>query len=119
MKTEIVITNNFSKEAKKLLKKYKSLKSELRELNEELLRNPKLGTPIGKNSYKIRLAVKSKGKGKSGGLRIITHLDINVHFDELTNTIFLLSVYDKSEADSISKNEFSRLILKLKINKRK
>lgn len=119
MKTEIVITNNFSKEAKKLLKKYKSLKSELRKLNEKLLENPKLGKPIGKDSYKIRLTVKSKGKGKSGGLRIITHLNLNVHFDELTNTVFLLSVYDKSETESISKNELVRLLSKLKINKRK
>lgn len=119
MKTEIVITNNFSNEVKKFLKKYKSLKSELRKLNNQLLENPRLGKPIGKNSYKVRLAVKSKGKGKSGGLRIITHLDINVHIDELTNTVFLLSVYDKSETDSISKNELARLLSKLKINKRK
>ena len=118
MKTEIVITNNFSKEAKKLLKKYKSLKSELRKLNEELLENPKLGIPIGRNSYKIRLAVKSKGKGKSGGLRIITHLEINLQFDEVTNTLFLLSVYDKSETETISKNELARILSKLQINKR-
>lgn len=119
MKTEIVITNNFSKEAKKLLKKYKSLKSELRKLNEELLANPKLGTPIGSNIYKIRLAVKSKGKGKSGGLRIITHLEVNLHFDEITNTLFLMSIYDKSDSKTISKNELARILSKLKIRKGK
>lgn len=117
MKTEIVITNNFSKEAKKLLKKYKSLKSEFRKLNEELLANPKLGTPIGENSYKIRLAVKSKGKGKSGGLRVITHLELKLHFDEITSTVFLLSVYGKSETDSISRNELTRILSKLKNRK--
>jgi mRNA-degrading endonuclease RelE of RelBE toxin-antitoxin system len=114
MKTEIVITNNFSKEAKKLLKKYKSLKLELRQLNEELLHHPKLGTPIGQNSYKIRLAVKSKGKGKSGGLRIITYVELKIHFDEITNTVYLLSVYDKSETDSISGKELSLILSKLK-----
>ena len=113
MKTEIIITNNFSKEAKKLLKKYKSLNSELRQLNDELLQNPKLGTPIGQNSYKIRLAVKSKGKGESGGLRIITHVKLKMHYDEITNTVYLLSVYDKPETDSISSNELTRILSKL------
>jgi len=43
-----------------------------------LKENPRLGKSIGQDSYKIGLAVKSKGKGKSGGLRIISHLDTEI-----------------------------------------
>ena len=60
MKTNIIITDNFEKEAKKLLRKYVSLSSELSTLESELYENPKKGTPLGNNSFKIRLAIKSK-----------------------------------------------------------
>jgi len=114
MKTKIVITNNFEKEAKRLLKKYKSLKAELNSLYTELSNNPHTGVPIGKNAYKIRLQVKSKGKGKRGGLRVITYLEISLLLDDSVDTLFLLSVYDKSESESISNKELVRLISKLR-----
>jgi len=59
------------------IKKYRSLKDELKGLSEELESNPRKGALIGEDTYKIRVAVKSKGKGKSGGMRIITY----VHFE--------------------------------------
>ena len=65
---------SFERDAKPLLKKYASLRQELATLGEELQENPMLGTPLGQDCYKIRLAIKSKGKGKSGGARIITYL---------------------------------------------
>ena len=65
------LTEKFKKEAKKLIKKYHSVKNELAELNKNLSEQPKLGTPLGYNAYKIRLAIKSKGAGKSHGARII------------------------------------------------
>ena len=64
---------DFEKEAERLMKKYRFLVGELRELREGLRQNPTMGTPIGGSCYKIRLAIKSKGKGKSGGARVITH----------------------------------------------
>ena len=63
----------FERQARKLIKKYASLKSELLALVQELKENPGQGTAIGKSCYKIRLAIKSKGKGKSGGARVITN----------------------------------------------
>jgi len=116
MKTEIVTTNNFQKEAKRYLKKYKSLKAELEDLNTQLIDNPKLGVPIGNNSFKIRLKVKSKGKGKSGGFRIITYLDVNLVFDIYLNKVYLLSIYDKSETETISEIEILRILKGLKLN---
>lgn len=70
----------------------------------ELEENPKLGTPIGKDCYKIRIAVTSKGKGKSGGARIITYVRIQ------NNTIFLMDIYDKSDQATISDKELLWLI---------
>lgn len=63
---------NFDRELKRLAKKYPSLKAEILQLGDSITENPTSGTSIGRNCYKIRLSIKSKGKGKSGGARIIT-----------------------------------------------
>ena len=65
MNVEIRTTRQFEKNAKFLIKKYKSLKEELNDLQESLLANPRMGVQIKENVYKIRLAVKSKGKGSN------------------------------------------------------
>jgi len=65
----IIPAQSFERNAKPLLKKYPSLRDELFELGEQLAQNPMQGTPLGKSCYKIRLAIKSKGKGKSGDPR--------------------------------------------------
>ncbi len=57
------------------------------------------GTAIGRGCYKIRLSIASKGKGKSGGARVITHIQI------IKTKVYLLSIYDKSEMGTISDNE--------------
>jgi mRNA-degrading endonuclease RelE of RelBE toxin-antitoxin system len=102
---EVVPTPTFKKEAKRLAKKYKSLKAELKQLDESLKSNPEtIGTPLGNNTYKVRMAIKSKNKGKSGGARIITYV---VHPD---NEVYLLSIYDKSEMDTISDERLQELI---------
>ena len=115
MKVEIRVTQNFSKRAKHLLKKYPSLISELEALEKELTENPHLGQTLGNDSYKIRLSVKSKGKGKSGGARVITHIDSEVigtveKGADGEITVYLLTIYDKSETASISSKELKELI---------
>jgi mRNA-degrading endonuclease RelE of RelBE toxin-antitoxin system len=67
MSYRVELTENFKKEAKKLIKKYPSLRAELASLGKELSENPTLGTPLGCDVYKIRLSIASKNKGKSGG----------------------------------------------------
>ena len=71
---DVIPTDEFLKHTKKLVKKFPSLKSELQKLTSSLAEEPMQGTPLGNHRYKIRLAVKSKGKGKSGGMRVITYL---------------------------------------------
>ncbi|HCE41940.1 MAG TPA: hypothetical protein DET40_00135 [Lentisphaeria bacterium] len=101
---EIIITDNFAREARRLVKKYPSLKRELADLQTLFTQNPGTGTPLGHSCFKIRLAIKSKGKGKSGGARVITLVI------EKSSRIYLLSVYDKSEMDSISDADIKSLI---------
>jgi mRNA-degrading endonuclease RelE of RelBE toxin-antitoxin system len=94
----------FEKKARKLIRKYPSLKKELQNLIQELKINPNKGIHIGKNCFKIRISISSKGKGKSGGARVITN------FVMTEDTIYLLSIYDKSERDSISDKEIKELL---------
>lgn len=94
----------FEKQAKRLIKKYASLKNELLNLIKELKENPKKGTSLGKNCFKIRLSIASKAKGKSGGARIITHFLI------ADDTVYLLTIFDKSETENITNKELSELL---------
>jgi mRNA-degrading endonuclease RelE of RelBE toxin-antitoxin system len=104
MKYKVISIPHFDKEFKRLSKKHHSIKKDLANLVTELVKNPIMGNMITKNCYKIRMAITSKGKGKSGGARIITYV---IAPDE---TIFLLSIYDKSEQINISDKELSELI---------
>ena len=102
-------THRFEKELKRLVKKYPSLKSEFILLIKSLSLNPKSGIFIGKDCYKIRLAIASKGKGKSGGARIITYVYVK------TESVYLLSIYDKSEKEDLKANELSLMIDSLEL----
>jgi mRNA-degrading endonuclease RelE of RelBE toxin-antitoxin system len=108
MSYNIIPTDKFIKEAKRLIRKYPSLKSELAELNKTLAENPSIGTPLGNDAYKIRVAIKSKGKGKSGGARIITYLITQ------NKEVYLLTIYDKAELSTVDDKTLKRIINNLK-----
>lgn len=77
------------------------------------MQNPQCGTPLGKNVYKIRVAVKSKGKGKSGGMRVITRvveIQTQIIKQPSRTDIYLLSIYDKAEQADISDKRLKDLI---------
>ncbi len=94
----------FDKQLKRLAKKYSSLKKEFSRLLESLETKPKQGTALGNNCYKIRLAIASKNKGKSGGARVITNFVIADH------TVYLLTIYDKAEKENLSDKELTELL---------
>ena len=119
MKVTVRITENFKSEAKPLLKKYKSLTGDLLKLEKELLVNPRMGTPLGQDAYKIRLKISSKNKGKSGGARIISLINSTlIGFTEQISsteiTVNLLSIYDKSDVANINDKELKDLIKRFK-----
>lgn len=94
----------FDKQAKKLTKRHKSFKQDLNAFIKSLETNPTQGIKLTENTYKIRLIIKSKGKGKSGGARVITHIKV------IEETVYLLSIYDKSSTDSISDDAIIELL---------
>jgi mRNA-degrading endonuclease RelE of RelBE toxin-antitoxin system len=104
MSYNIIAIPTFKKELKRMAKKYHSLKSDLALLFESLEENPTQGTHLGKNCYKIRVSIASKGKGKSGGARVITNFIIS------ENTIYLLSIYDKSDKETLTNKELEDLL---------
>ena len=100
----IELTDDFKRDAKELIKKYRSIASEIKDLVESLESDPIQGEPLGKDCYKIRMAIASKNKGKSGGSRVITCVKV------VNETVFLLSIYDKSEKESIEDSKLKSLL---------
>ena len=104
MNYNVELSFNFKKEAKKLIKKFPSLKQELADLFTTLERNPTIGTSLGNDIYKIRLAISSKNKGKSGGARVLS-------FVKITETkVLLFSIYNKGDIENLTDKEIKRLI---------
>ncbi|WP_236979490.1 addiction module toxin RelE [Membranihabitans maritimus] len=99
MSFDIQFSNRFKKSAKKLAKKYPSLKHDLEKLGKQLSNNPNLGTPLGKNLYKIRISITGKKRGKSGGARVITCVIFK------SKTVLLADIYDKKRFDTIDENQ--------------
>src|SRR5438132_619171 len=108
MSYSIVTIAPFDKQLKRLVKKYPSLKNEVALLGKLLTSNPTAGISLGNNCYKIRLSIASKGKGKSGGARVITH----IYFDG--KLVYLLAIYDKSEQENISDAQITNLLTFIK-----
>ena len=104
MNYRIEITDDFDKKLKRLYKKYSSIKNDVAVLANSLNRSPAQGTPLGKDCYKIRMAITSKGKGKSGGARVFTCVKI------VRSTIYLLTIIDKSEEENITDAELEKLL---------
>ena len=102
MSYSIILTDHFKKEAMELTRKYWSLKA----LGDELAKSPTTGTPLGHDLYKVRLAIASKGKGKSGGARVVTCVRI------VQEKVYLISIYDKSQLENLSKEHIQELLQK-------
>ncbi len=104
MSFDVIPTPNFKKLFKKLSKKYPSIKNDLRELVTILREKPDSGTLLGHNIYKIRMAISSKGKGKSAGARIITYLITE------DKEVYLVHIYDKSQLVNLTKDRILNLL---------
>jgi hypothetical protein len=79
-----------------------------------------MGIPLGKDTYKIRLKITSKGVGKSGGARVISLVETTViGYSEIISadeiTVNLITIYDKAEVDNISDKELKELIRAYKL----
>ena len=96
------------KELKRLVKHYRSMKDDYASLIKDIKANPTLGTDMGDGIRKVRMAITSKGKGKSGGARVITYNVVTQVRDD--GRVLLVTIYDKSERDSITKREIAGIL---------
>lgn len=103
----VSVSDDFAKEAKRLAKKYPSFKQDYNEFLESIKNNPLQGDEITKNIRKIRMAIKTKGKGKSGGARVIT---FNVLTDVENGHMVFLLLYDKEDASTVKVNVVKQLV---------
>lgn len=109
MKYRIKTSFSFDKEFRRLAKRYPSLLQDLLALRNEIMEDPRTGSDLGRNLRKIRMKITSKGRGKSGGARVIT-FTVVVAVDE--TEINLLYIYDKAERASITLQEIEVLLQK-------
>lgn len=104
MSFEIKLSKAFKREFKQLAKRYRTLPEDLSELIDRLELDPEQGTPIGRSCYKVRLAIRSKARGKSGGARVITCV-VAIH-----ETVYLISIYDKSDQTTLTDQRLKALL---------
>lgn len=110
MSFEVTPTSHFQKEVKALAKKYRSLKKDLLDLIESLEKNPFQGDELTPGVRKIRMAIQSKGRGKSGGARVITY---TVVIDENEGEVYLIDIYDKSDYSTVDTAVLKKIIAEL------
>jgi mRNA-degrading endonuclease RelE of RelBE toxin-antitoxin system len=98
MSITVIPTVGFVKDLKRISKKYKGILLDIANLSAQLKENPTMGTDLGQNIYKIRLAISGTNKGKSGGARIITYVVL------INEVVYLSEIYLKSEHDTVDAN---------------
>lgn len=91
MAFNVVLTSDFKKNLKHIAKKHRQVLKDVDALIDELTEHPTIGTDLGHNLYKIRLAVSGNNKGKSGGARVITYVVL------INEIVYLAEIYLKSE----------------------
>lgn len=107
MNIKIIPENEFKRQFKRLMKRYPSLKDDIRVFQDELMNNPYAGVDLGKGIRKVRMSIASKGKGKSGGARVIT-FSLQANNNDLV--LRLLTIYDKSEIENVRDSYLKQII---------
>ncbi len=105
-KLNVIPLPQFEKELKQLFKKYPSIVADFEIFLEEIIANPFAGTSLGNNCFKVRMNIKSKRSGKRGGARVITCVKV------VSGKIYLVSIFDKGDKESISKEEINFILKK-------
>ena len=113
MKWTINFTHDFLRGAKILKKRYKSFMSDLESFKDSIEENPFQGVEIIPGIRKIRLPISSKGKGKSGGARVIT---LTYYLSKNDGQVYFLIIYDKSDADTVDEKLLKRYVSELGFN---
>ena len=110
MNFEIIPTPDFERSFKALAKRHRSLKNDMVDFSRSLQANPFQGVELSPGIRKIRMAIASKGKGKSGGARIITYTVIAA---EMEGRVYLMNIYDKSDFSTVDLSILEDIVMSL------
>ncbi|MDE7413675.1 MAG: addiction module toxin RelE [Muribaculaceae bacterium] len=99
MNFDVIPTPDFEKAFKALAKRHRSLKKDILELTSSLQKNPFQGDELIPGIRKIRMAIASKGRGKSGGARVITYTIVAA---ETNGRVYLIDIYDKADYSTVN-----------------
>lgn len=108
MKVEFHYLPEFERRVKALAKKYKSFRQDYDDFLDSLEKAPFQGTSLGGGVYKTRMQIVSKGKGKSGGARVLTYNLKKIEPDRISITF--LSIFDKSDMENVSDSYIKSLV---------
>ena len=103
---ELVFSDEFKTRLRTLIKRYRSIRTDLKPLLDELQSGNFIGDQIpgtGYTVFKVRLKNSDIKKGKSGGYRVIYQLSGNTY-------ILLVVIYSKSDQDDIPANQIRDII---------
>ena len=107
-KVKIVLADEFKRQFKRLSKKHSSLIQDFISFKKELAKDPLQGDDLGHHVRKIRMAITSKGKGRSGGARVLTY---NIFVSDTGDMeVTLLTIYDKKEISNVTDTYIKWLI---------
>ena len=115
MQVTIDYLDEFERGAKALKKKYPSFEKDYDTFLDELEKNPFAGESLGRHTYKHRMAIASKGRGKSGGARVITYNVQQIGTEEILIT--LMTIYDKSDIENVSDAYLKSLVQQIEATK--
>ncbi|MCD8297718.1 MAG: addiction module toxin RelE [Prevotella sp.] len=90
-----------------MAKRYRVIADDYEAFLESIKENPLQGTEIAPNIHKIRMAITAKGRGKSGGARVITY---NAIVAENEGRIYLLVIYDKADSSNVRMNVVRQIV---------
>lgn len=107
MSFEISTTPEFENQAKSLQKRHRSFKNDLKDFVISLKENPFQGVELSSGIRKIRMAITSKGRGKSGGARVITYTVVTAETD---GRVYLMNVYDKSDFSTVELSVLKEIV---------
>lgn len=113
MNWTIDFTTEFSRGAKVLKKRYKSFMNDLEDFKDSIMKNPLQGAELVPGIRKVRMTIESKGKGKSGGARVIT---LTYYISEAEGKVHFLIIYDKSDADTVDVKVVQKYVTELGFN---
>lgn len=107
MSFEISTTPEFENQAKSLQKRHRSFKNDLKDFVISLKENPFQGVELSPGIRKIRMAITSKSRGKSGGARVITYTVVTAETD---GRVYLMNVYDKSDFSTVELSVLKEIV---------